>query len=134
MDFPKAAEVASDAADSPAGKTLYHTFTVDLPEGGLLVTYVDYPNEIAPPERLKMFVDGHVAGRPLISDKACAAGAVPGREVSFRAEKDGNVITNTSRTFVVGNRLYNVFIFRISGAGMNDARVKELLDTFRLLP
>ncbi len=132
MGFPSAPAVSSETLDTPAGKVPYHTFSGDLPEGGVLVAYGDYADDIPAAERLQSFVEGTIGGSQVISQRPVTLGAVPGREVTLVAERDGYKSTHSSRTFVVGKRVYHVSVFRISGATMSDAAVKELLDTFRL--
>jgi hypothetical protein len=137
VGFPSAPELENDTIDSPQGKLPYHMYSAELPDGGFMVSYADYPDSggLKPADRLKKTVDGQVAGQhgKVLYRKACALGKLPGIEVSFRyTNSQGTVFVNTQRNYLLGLRLFQTSVILVQESTMTAAQVKALLDSFQL--
>jgi hypothetical protein len=132
--MPGSPQISTEPVPLPDGRRVQmHQAMVEGPNVAYLSTHVDYPAELVQQTSRETLLDnvrnGSSKGHTLVREKRLTIGGNPGREyVISRA----NGITLVTRSFLVGNRLYQVIVAGRAGIEQ-DPDTGKFLQSFTLL-
>ena len=128
--MPAEPNVEEEPVDTAAGKLINHIFLVQKGSATFYISYADYPQNDADPQRVLDGVrDGGINSikGTLVSEKTITHKSYPGRE--FQVSTQGELYM--SRIFLINNRLYLMFVVAPVGQ-LTDAEVNRFLTSFDL--
>lgn len=132
--MPGTPQVSTEPVSLPDGsKVQMLQAIIETPDAAYLSTHVDYPPEMVRRTTSETLLDnvrnGSSRGHTLVREKRLTIAGNPGREyVITRA----NGITLATRSFIVGNRLYQVIVAGRAGVDQNPD-TRQFLESFTLL-
>lgn len=135
VSMPGAAKFTQVPIKMPDGSAVpMHQALYETADMALLSSHLDYPAEFIrgrAPEQLLMNVrDGSAKGHKLRSDRALTVSGHPAREYVVVQERG---IVSTTRSTLVGNRLYQVIAVVLAGGEANPD-IRKFIDSFVLAP
>lgn len=134
VQMPGTPNTGSQPVPLPDGRSvLMYQGSIETPNAAYVATFVDYPADVisrAPADtHLDNARDGTAKGHTLRSEKRLTIAQNPGREYIV-ARSDGLVMV--VRSFMVGNRLYQLIVVGRAGVDQNPDTAK-FLESFRLV-
>jgi TonB family protein len=142
VSFPARPTAFVESVETTIGTLTFHEWVLNAAPL-YRFTYVDYPQSIEDPNRVKQVLDAardggvrNVKGT-LLEEKEISLDGHPGRYVKVRA---GNGLIIRSQNYAVGNRGYTlVFATRVDGSSaaalrFYDESAAKFFDSFKLLP
>jgi hypothetical protein len=132
--MPGAPQTSTEPVPIAGGQTVQmYQAIVETPNAAYLATYVDYPPEMvrgsSPDTLLDNVRNGSAKGHTLRGEKRLTIAQNKGREYVI-ARSNGVILV--TRSFLVGNRLYQIIAAGTPGVEQNPDTAK-FLESFRLL-
>ena len=119
-------------------KLTMHLFQVELADGVILVSYLDYKDDggMTQVQRIEATVSAEVKGQKgtIVGKEAkCDLGKTLCREVVYKAHLEGMDLVKTMRNYLVGRRLYQIAVMTTATKGTKPEVIRALFDSFKLL-
>ncbi len=132
--MPGAPQTGAQPVALPDGRSVQmYQGSIETPNAAYVATFVDYPADVisrAPPDKhLDNARDGTTKGHTMRNEKRLTIAQNPGREYVV-VRGDGLVMV--VRSFIVGNRLYQLIVVGRPGVDQHPDTAK-FLESFRLL-
>jgi hypothetical protein len=136
--MPGEPQEQTETVETEVGPVDANFVQVATQEGAYQVVYSDYPEEVIANSDTDELFQGAINGAlenidgELVSEEEISIDGNPGREFVAEASLEGINVTYKGRYFLVGNRLYQVFVVGNADA-IEDDDITTFIDSFELL-
>jgi len=136
--MPGAPTEQTQTQNTEAGAIDVHSFVFEQGGVAYLVGYNDIPAVVIESAPSAAILDGACSGQidqvkgTLLNKEEITLGAYPGRDMEIQIEDSDGISSLRSRTYLVGDRLYQVMVIGPKGQGASPDTAK-FFDSFNLV-